>query len=67
MTGNIPNGPDFKPYQQCWSEFSFEQQCVLCGIRIVIPTKGRKAVMDILHEGHPGGTRMKALAQSFVW
>ncbi len=23
--------------------------------------------MDILHEGHPGGTRMKALARSFVW
>ena len=66
MTGNIPDGPDFKPYQQCWSELSVEQQCVLHGIRIVIPMKGRKAVMDLLHEGHPRGTRMKALAQSFV-
>ena len=67
VTGNIPDGPDSKPYQQCWSELSVEQQCVLRGIRIVIPTKGRKAVMDLLHEGHPGGTRMKALARSFVW
>jgi len=23
--------------------------------------------MDVLHEGHPGGTRVNALAQSFVW
>ena len=67
VTGNIPDGPDFKPYQQCWSELSVEQQCVLRGIRIVVPTKGRKAVMDLLHEGHPGGTWMKALARSFVW
>ena len=62
LTGNIPDGPDFKPYEQCWSELSVEQQCVLRGIRIVIPTKGHKAVINLLHEGHPGGTRMKALA-----
>ena len=23
--------------------------------------------MDLLHEGHPGGTRIKALARSLVW
>ena len=54
VTGNILDGPDFKPYQQCWSELSVEQQCILRGIRIVIHTKERKAVMDLLHEGQPG-------------
>ncbi len=33
----------------------------------MIPPRGRTAVMDLLHEGHPGETRMKALARSFVW
>ncbi len=31
------------------------------------PTMGHQTVMDLLHEGHPGCTRMKALARSFVW
>ena len=44
-----------------------EQGCVLRGSRVVIPAEGRKAVMDVLHKGHPGGTKMKALARSFVW
>ena len=56
-----------KPFHHCWSELSVEQGCVLRGSRGVIPAEGRKAVMDVLHEGHPGGTRMKALARSFVW
>ena len=34
---------------------------------MVIPPQGRKEVMELLHEGHQGGTRMKALARSFVW
>ena len=32
----------------------------------MIPEKGRKFVVDLLHEGHPGGTRMEALARSYV-
>ncbi len=32
-----------------------------------IPPQGQQPVMDLLHEGHPGMTRMKALARSFVW
>ena len=54
-----------KPFHHCWLELSVEQGCVLRGSRVVIPA-GRKAVMDVLHEGHPGGTRIKALSQSFV-
>ncbi len=44
-----------------------EQQCVLRRVRVVIPAKGHQAIMDVLHEGHPCRTKMKALARSFVW
>ena len=33
----------------------------------MIPEKGRKFVADLLNEGHPGVTTMKALACSYVW
>ena len=33
----------------------------------MIPGKGRKFVVDLFHEGHPGDTRMKAVARSYVW
>ena len=56
-----------KPYLKCWEELSVEQGCLLRGNRVVIPSQGRKEVMELLHEGHQGGTRMKALARSFVW
>ena len=28
----------------------------------MIPTVGKKEVMDMFHEGHPGASRMKSLA-----
>ena len=34
---------------------------------MVVPPDGRNAVLELLHEGHPGNNRMKALARSFVW
>ena len=37
------------------------------GSRVVIPPEGRKAVLQQLHEGHPGTTRMKLLARMYVW
>ena len=37
------------------------------GAHVVVPTRGRKAVLRQLHEGHPGMTKMKALARMYVW
>ena len=41
--------------------------CLLRGNRIVVPPEGRDKVMELLHSGHPGNSRMKSLARSFVW
>ena len=56
-----------KPYSSKKEELSVYEDCILWGNRVVIPPKGRKAVLQELHEGHPGMTRMKALARMYVW
>ena len=59
--------PDLQPYQSRATGLSVQDGCVLWGSRVVVPEKGRKAVMSLLHEGHPGITRMKRLARGYVW
>ena len=56
-----------KPYLTRKNELSTEGGCVLWGGRVVIPEKLRQAVLEELHDVHPGVTRMKALARSYVW
>ena len=57
----------FRPYKQRECKLSVQDGCVLWGHRIVIPPAGREAVMCTLHDAHPGITRMKGLARSFIW
>ena len=59
--------PDLAPYQQRQTELSLHDGCVLWGSRVVVPPPGRERILDELHEGHPGISRMKSLARSFVW
>ncbi|XP_043935248.1 uncharacterized protein K02A2.6-like [Protopterus annectens] len=40
---------------------------VLWGARVIIPPPGRRALLQQLHQGHVGITRMKALARSYFW
>ena len=37
------------------------------GTRVVVPSALQEHVLQELHETHPGMSRMKALARSFVW
>ena len=62
VTEDIPNS-----YWKCRNELSLFDGCILRGNRVIIPPEGRIRVMDLLHEGHPVTTRMKALAHSYVW
>ncbi|XP_035900492.1 uncharacterized protein K02A2.6-like [Anopheles stephensi] len=41
--------------------------CLLFGERVVIPANMRDRVLKLLHRGHPGVTRMKALARGYVY
>ena len=58
---------NLKPFQKRRDELSVQAGCVLWGSRIIIPPPGRRKVVEELHEGHPGATKMKMLARSFVW
>ena len=48
-------------------ELSLEGGCLLWGSRVVIPEKLRHSMMEELHTGHQGATKMKILARSYIW
>ena len=58
---------DLQPYCHRRDELSTEGGCLLWGSRVVMPPKGRKRALSLLHEAHPGIVRMKALARGYVW
>ena len=49
------------------NELSIEQGCLMCGLRVVIPSVFQQRVLKELHGTHPGVARMKAMARSYVW
>ena len=59
--------PEMQSYQSRATELSVQDGCLLWGSRVVVPKKGREAVISLLHEGHPGVTRMKRLARRYMW
>ena len=56
-----------KPYWRCRSELSVQFGCIMWGYRVIVPPQGRATVLQELHGGHPGMTRMKSLACGIVW
>ena len=59
--------PELKDYRLHAAELTTEGGCVLWGSRVVIPRVLQEKVLRMLHEMHPGMSRMKALARSYVW
>ena len=59
--------PNLSNYFSRRTELSVHEGCILWGNRVVIPPQGRTAVLQELHEGHPGMSRMKTLACMYVW
>ena len=59
--------PDLQLYFNRRNELSVVDGCVLWGARVVIPVAGRYVILDQLHDTHPGISRMKSLARSYVW
>ena len=59
--------PELQSYYQRQNELSVERGCLLWGARVVVPTKLRDNVLNMLHACHPGIVSMKALSRSYVW
>ncbi|XP_061567238.1 uncharacterized protein K02A2.6-like [Cololabis saira] len=60
-------GADFAPFTARKNELSVENGCVMWGARVVVPKKGQADLLRQLHQSHPGISRMKSLARSYVW
>ena len=58
---------ELRPFVRRKDELSVEDGCVLSGNRVVVPSKGRSQVVQMLHEAQPGIARMKSLARGYVW
>ncbi|KAG8238704.1 hypothetical protein J437_LFUL018394, partial [Ladona fulva] len=61
------NDEELKPYHRRYLQLTVENGCVLWGVRVIVPTSLREKILTLLHETHPGVTRMTALARSYVW
>ena len=64
---SISAQPTLRPFFERKLELSVYQGCILWGSRVVIPEDYREHVLQQLHEGHPGVTRMKSLTRMYVW
>ena len=58
---------ELQPYRNHQRELTTEGQIVLWGNRVIIPVKLRRAILEELHRNHPGATRMKGLARSYMY
>jgi transposase InsO family protein len=69
QSGNWPKPltSDLVPYQRRAVELSIVNGLVMWGQRVIVPASLRDTVKAELHEGHFGGSHMKALARSYVW
>lgn len=63
----LPCGQPWKPYEARFDEMSVQSDCILLGSRVVVPTSLQAEVIQLLHESHPGVSKMKAVARSHVW
>ena len=59
--------PDcLKPYWNRRNELTIEEDCIMWGIRVIVPKRYQDIVLNEHHE-HQGIARMKATARSYVW
>ena len=62
-----PLSAALQPFFNRRLELTVEEGCLLWGIRVVVPARLQKRLMEELHRDHPGATRMKSVARSFMW
>ena len=58
---------EYQPYSIRKHELSVLDGCILWASRVIVPPPGRQLLLEELHESHPGISKMKALARSYVW
>ena len=59
--------PALRPFYNRRTELSVEEGCLLWGYRVVVPKRLRERLLRELHKEHPGVTKMKSVARSYMW
>lgn len=59
--------PALKLYAHRSTQMSVQENCILLGSRVVVPSTLQLQVLHLLHEGHPGISKIKVVARSHVW
>ncbi len=59
--------PELQPFSCRKAELSIQNNCLLWGNRVIIPTDCRNKLISELHSEHVGASRMKQLARSYLW
>ena len=69
VTGGWPKHceTELRPYWFRRFELTVEGGCLLWGIRVLVPQTLQRRLLDELHRDHPGITRMKTVARSYMW
>ena len=67
LTGMWSDEDDIRPFFHRRDELTEMRGVLLWGSRVVVPAKAQDHVLNELHEGHPGVSRMKAVARTCVW
>ena len=55
------------PFSTRKLELTVEEGCLLWGMRVIVPSKLRSRLLQELHRDHPGISRMKQVARSYIW
>ena len=58
---------ELQPYRLRQTEITVEQDCLLWGVWVIIPSKHIKAILEELHQDHSGIVYVKSVARSYVW
>lgn len=56
-----------RPFWSRHDALSTDFDCLTWETQVVVPKSLREKVLALPHEGHPGVSRMKALAREYVW
>ena len=58
---------ELRAYHRRRDELSLDQGTLMWGMRVIIPSKLQKSMLEEIHSGHVGVVKMKSLARSYVW
>ena len=58
---------ELKPFYLRRMELTVEAGCLLWGMRVIVPKHLQQIVLKELHLSHPGVSRMKSIARSYLW